>query len=147
MEQKKVFMIAEIGINHNGSLENAKKLIDAASDADCDAVKFQKRTINKVYSKDFLSLFRDSPWGKTQRAQKEGLEFGEKEYQEIDRYCKTKKIDWFASSWDIDAQKFLSKFNLKYNKVASPMLGNFPLLKVIAEEKKKNFYFNRNVLF
>ena len=139
MEQKKVFIIAEIGINHNGNMVIAKKLIDAASEAGCDAVKFQKRTIDKVYTKDYLNLYRESPWGKTQRAQKEGLEFGEKEYQEIDSYCRSKKIEWFASSWDIDSQKFLSKFNLNFNKVASPMLGNFPLIKVIAEEKKKTF--------
>ena len=139
MEQKNVFVIAEIGINHNGNLTIAKKLIDAASEAGCDAVKFQKRTIDKVYSKDYLNLYRESPWGKTQRAQKEGLEFGEKEYQEIDSHCRSKNIEWFASSWDIDSQKFLSKFNLNFNKVASPMLGNFPLIKAIAEEKKKTF--------
>jgi len=139
MEQKNVFIIAEIGINHNGDLTIAKKLIDAASEAGCDAVKFQKRTIDKVYSKDYLNLYRESPWGNTQRAQKEGLEFGEKEYRAIDSYCRNKNIEWFGSSWDIDSQKFLSKFNLNFNKVASPMLGNIPLIKEIAEEKKKTF--------
>ena len=92
MEEKKVFLIAEIGINHNGDINIAKKLIKAASKAGFDAVKFQKRTVDKVYSKEYLDLYRESPWGTTQRAQKEGLEFGEKNYREIDSYCKTKKI-------------------------------------------------------
>jgi len=134
-----VFITAEIGINHNGSLEIAKKLIDIASAAGCDAVKFQKRTIEKVYSKEILDSPRDSPWGGTTRDQKLGLEFGTAEYDEIDRYCKEKKIDWYASSWDIDSQIFLRKYNLKYNKVASPMLTHRDLLKKIAEEKKYTF--------
>ena len=86
-----LFLIAEIGINHNGDLSIAKKLIDTASKAGFDAVKFQKRKIEKVYSKSFLDQYRESPWGKTQREQKMGLEFNEKEYNEIDRYCKEKK--------------------------------------------------------
>ena len=86
-----LFLIAEIGINHNGDLSIAKKLIDSASKAGFDAVKFQKRKIEKVYSKSFLDQYRESPWGKTQREQKMGLEFNEKEYNEIDRYCKEKK--------------------------------------------------------
>jgi len=139
MEEKKIFLIAEIGINHNGDINIAKKLINAASEAGFDTVKFQKRTVDKVYSKEYLDLYRESPWGTTQRAQKEGLEFGEKNYREIDSYCKTKKINWFASSWDIDSQIFLRKFNLNFNKIASPMLGNFPLIKKIAEEGKKTF--------
>src|SRR3990167_5248554 len=93
------FIIAEIGINHNGSLEIAKKLIDAAVFAGCDAVKFQKRTIDLVYSKEILDTPRKSPWGTTTRAQKEGLEFGMNEYAEIDVYCKQKGIEWFASAW------------------------------------------------
>ena len=88
---------------------------------------------------------RESPWGKTQRDQKSGLEFGQKEYEIIDEYCKSKNILWSASAWDVDSQKFLRQFNLKFNKVASPMMGNFPLLKEIALEKKKNIYFYRNV--
>ena len=134
-----IFLIAEIGINHNGDLGIAKRLIDSASDAGFDAVKFQKRSVEKVYSKEFLDSPRQSPWGKTQREQKQGLEFGEKEYEEIDKYCKLKNILWSASAWDIESQNFLRKFNLKFNKVASPMMGNFPLLKEIASERKKTF--------
>jgi N-acetylneuraminate synthase len=134
-----MFLIAEIGINHNGDINIAKKLINAASNAAFDAVKFQKRTVDKVYSKEYLNLYRESPWGTTQRAQKEGLELGEQSYIEIDSYCKSKKINWFASSWDTDSQIFLRKFNLSFNKIASPMLGNFPLIKAIAEEGKKTF--------
>ena len=133
------FLIAEIGINHNGDLKIAKKLIDFAHDAKFDAVKFQKRNIDTVYTKEYLDSPRKSPWGSTQREQKRGLEFGLKEYTEIDKYCKQKKIEWFASCWDTDSQKFLRKFNTKYNKVASAMLGNFPLLRLIAEEKKYTF--------
>lgn len=133
------FLIAEIGINHNGDLEIAKKLIDFASEAKFDAVKFQKRDINEVYTKEYLDSPRESPWGKTQRDQKTGLEFGEKEYLEIDEHCKKRKIFWFASAWDVYSQKFLRKFDLKYNKVASAMLGNFPLLKEIAKEKRYTF--------
>ncbi len=139
MQEKKIFLIAEIGINHNGDINIAKKLIDLASEAGFDAVKFQKRTVNKVYSEKYLKLYRESPWGNTQKAQKEGLELGESEYQEIDKYCKAKKIIWFASSWDLDSQIFLRKFDLKLNKIASPMLGNLPLIKMVADEKKKTF--------
>lgn len=134
-----IFIIAEIGINHNGDLEISKKLIDVAAFAGCDAVKFQKRTIDKVYTKDYLDSHRESPWGTTQRAQKEGLEFGEEEYDEINRYCKDKGIAWFASAWEIDSQLFLRKYNLKYNKIASAMLTNEELLNLVAEEKKHTF--------
>jgi N-acetylneuraminate synthase len=133
------FIIAEIGINHNGDIKIAKKLIDMAKEADCDAVKFQKRTIDTVYSKEVLDSPRESPWGVTQRAQKEGLEFGKREYDEIDRYCKKKEIEWFASAWDLESQLFLRQYALKYNKVASPMLTNIPLLEMIAKEKKMTF--------
>ena len=134
-----LFLIAEIGINHNGDLGIAKQLIDAAVDAGFDAVKFQKRTIDIVYTKEFLDGPRESQWGTTQRDQKEGLEFTSEDYAEIDRYCKSKNIQWTASAWDIDAQLFLQKFNCAFNKVASPMLGHMPLLKLIASEKKKTF--------
>ncbi|MBR2625296.1 MAG: N-acetylneuraminate synthase family protein [Lentisphaeria bacterium] len=136
---EKIFISAEIGINHNGDLEIAKRLIDAAVLAGCDSVKFQKRTIDEVYTQEFLNSPRESPWGTTQRAQKEGLEFGEKEYREIDAYCKERNIAWFASCWDVNSQKFLRRFNLKYNKVASPVLTNIPLLKAVAEEQKYTF--------
>ena len=134
-----IFLIAEIGINHNGDINIAKKLIDAASDAGFDAVKFQKRSIEKVYSKEFLDSPRESPWGNTQRDQKLGLEFGKDEYQEIDTYCKTKKIKWSASAWDLESQEFIKNFNVEFNKLASPMLGHKPLIKKIASEKKRTF--------
>jgi len=133
------FIIAEIGINHNGDLNIAKKLIDEAIFAGCDAVKFQKRTLEKVYSKKELDRPRESPWGTTNRDQKSGLEFGREEYDEIDRYCRKRNIEWFASAWDIESQLFLRQYNLKHNKVASPMLTNIPLLEVIAEEHKHTF--------
>lgn len=134
-----VFVTAEIGINHNGNMEICKKLIDGAVLAGCDAVKFQKRTVDKVYTKEYLDSYRESPWGTTQREQKMGLEFGEKEYEEIDKYCKEKKIEWFASAWDVDAQDFLASFNLKYNKIASAMLTNIPLLEKVAKERRYTF--------
>jgi len=134
-----IFFIAEIGINHNGSLDIAKQLIDVAKEAGADAVKFQKRTIDLVYSKEMLDSPRESPWGTTQRQQKEGLEFGLDEYREIDQYCRAKGIHWFASAWDLESQKFLRQFDLKYNKVASAMLVYEPLLRMIAEEKKHTF--------
>lgn len=133
------FIIAEIGINHNGDMEICKKLIDLAVLAGCDAVKFQKRDIESVYSKEMLDSFRESPWGKTQRDQKMALEFNEKQYQEINKYCKKKKIEWFASAWDLKSQKFLRNFNCKYNKIASAMLVNLKLIKMVAEEKKHTF--------
>jgi N-acetylneuraminate synthase len=134
-----VFITAEIGINHNGDINIAKKLIDIAKNANCDAVKFQKRTVEKVYSKQVLDSPRESPWGTTTREQKLGLEFNEKEYYIIDAYCKEKEIEWFASSWDIDSQLFLRNYHLKHNKIASAMLTNTELLNLVAEEKKHTF--------
>jgi len=132
-------IIAEIGINHNGDLSIAKQLIDMASSTGCDVVKFQKRTIDVVYSKDMLDSPRESPWGTTQREQKEGLEFGEDEYDEIDKYCRSVGIDWFASAWDLESQVFLRRYDLKYNKVASAMLLHIPLLEAVAQEGKHTF--------
>ncbi len=134
-----IFIIAEIGINHNGDVEIAKQLIDVAKIAGADAVKFQKRTIDLVYTKDMLDSLRESPWGTTQREQKEGLEFGLDEYKEIDAYCKEKGIKWFASAWDLESQKFLRQFGCKYNKIASAMIVYEDLLKEIALEKKHTF--------
>lgn len=134
-----VFIIAEIGINHNGSMEIAKQLIDVAKDAGVDAVKFQKRSIDLVYTKELLDSPRESPWGTTQRAQKEGLEFGKEEYDEIDKYCKEKGIEWFASAWDIESQKFLRQFDLKHNKIASAMIVYEELLREVASEGKHTF--------
>lgn len=134
-----VFVIAEIGINHNGDLDIAKKLIDVAAFSGCDAVKFQKRTVDEVYTKEALDKPRESPWGTTNREQKYGLEFEEKDFDEIDTYCKEKKIEWFASAWDTGSQTFLRKYNLNYNKVASAMLTVIPLLEEIAKEGKPTF--------
>jgi len=134
-----IFIIAEIGINHNGDINIAKDLIKLAKECGCDAVKFQKRAIDAVYTKELLDSYRESPWGKTQRAQKEGLEFGLKEYKEIEKYCKEIGIEWFASAWDMESQKFLRQFNCRYNKVASAMLVYNDLLKEIASEKKHTF--------
>ena len=134
-----IFITAEIGINHNGDLDIVKKLIDLAANAGADAVKFQKRTIDLVYTKEFLDSPRESPWGTTQREQKEGLEFGLEEFKEIDDYCKQKGIEWFASAWDIESQKFLRQFDLKYNKIASAMIVYEDLLREVASENKHTF--------
>ena len=135
----KVFIISEIGINHNGNIGLAKKMIDESIIAGADAVKFQKRDINLVYSKEILSQKRESPWGTTQKDQKEGLELSQEEYKEIDKYCKLKKIEWFASAWDLNSLKFLAQFNLKYNKIASPMIVDKNFLAEVAKQKKYTF--------
>jgi len=133
------FIIAEIGINHNGDLQLAKKLIDGAAVAGCDAVKFQKRTVSTVYTEADLDRPRESPWGTTNRDQKMGLEFTGSDYGEIDRYCRERGIEWFASAWDIQSQKFLRQFNLSYNKVASALLTHRDLLEEIASEQRYTF--------
>lgn len=135
----KVFIVGEIGINHNGDIDIAKQLIDLSADIGLDAVKFQKRTIDLVYSQEMLAGERESPWGTTQREQKEGLEFSKNEYSEIDSYCKSKNIEWFASAWDTESQLFLREFDCNYNKVASAMIVHHELLELIAEEKKHTF--------
>ena len=134
-----IFIIAEIGINHNGDMSICKELIDTAVDAGCDAVKFQKRDIDQVYTREFLDSHRESPWGTTQREQKSGLEFGKVQFVEIDQYCKEKGIEWFASAWDTNSQQFLRQFGCNYNKIASAMLVHEDLLKMVAEEKKHTF--------
>ena len=134
-----LFLIAEVGINHNGDMSIAKQLIDSAAEAGFDAVKFQKRTIDDVYTQEFLDSPRESPWGTTQRAQKEGLEFTKDQYKEISDYCAIKKISWSASAWDLKAQEFINGFDCSFNKVASPMLGHIPLLKLIASTRKKAY--------
>jgi N-acetylneuraminate synthase len=135
----KTFIIAEIGINHNGDMKLTKKLIAGAARAGCDAVKFQKRTLDTVYTKEDLDRPRESPWGTTNRQQKEGLEFSKEQYDEIDEYCDSKRIQWFASAWDIESQLFLRQYNLKYNKVASALLTHRELLETIASEGKHTF--------
>jgi len=137
--EKKPFLIAEIGINHNGDMKTAKKLIVEAKKAGFDAVKFQKRTVEDVYTPEDLDRFRESPFGKTNREQKNGLEFGEAEYDQIDAFCKKVNIEWFASAWDLKSQEFLRKYDLKYNKVASAMLTLDPMLHKVAEEGKYTF--------
>ena len=134
-----IYLIAEIGINHNGDLNIAKQLIDNAKEANFDAVKFQKRTINKVYTKEALDVYRESPWGTTNREQKEGLEFSYEDYEEIDKYCKKKEIEWFASAWDLDSIEFIEKFNPKFHKIASAMIIDKIFLEKVAEKKKHTF--------
>ena len=134
-----LYLIAEIGINHNGDIGIVQQLIDSAVDAGFDAVKFQKRTIDAVYTQEFLESPRESPWGTTQRDQKAGLEFGQHDYETIAAYCSDKGIDWSASAWDLESQDFLRGFDLPFNKVASAMLGHRPLLKEIASEGRHTF--------
>ena len=136
---KKPYLIAEIGINHNGSLDIAKKLIDCAKDAGFDAVKFQKRTINIVYDQKTLDIPRESPWGNTTREQKMGLEFEKPEYDEIEKYCKEVKIEWFASAWDVKSLEFLDNYNLKHHKIASAMIVDHNFLNEVAKRNKHTF--------
>jgi len=135
-EGEPAFIVAEIGINHNGDINLAKKLIDMAVFAGCDAVKFQKRTIELVYTPEELAKERESPFGTTNGDLKRGLEFGEKEYQEIDRYCKERGIIWFASPWDVRSVDFLEKFNVPCYKIASPCLTDDELLKYVKSKGK-----------
>ena len=134
-----IFVISEIGINHNGDIDLAKKMIQESKFCGADAVKFQKRDINLVYPEKVLNERRVSPWGTTQREQKEGLEFSEKEYKEIDTFCKKIKMDWFASAWDLNSLEFLSKFDLKFNKIASAMIIDLVFLKSVAKKRKHTF--------
>jgi len=130
------FIVAEIGINHNGDISIAKKMIDMASSAGCDAVKFQKRTVEDVYTKEELERPRENPFGPTNGDLKRGLEFGKKEYEEIDKYCKQKNIIWFASPWDIKSVDFLEEFNVPCYKIASACLTDDELLKHIKSKEK-----------
>jgi len=123
------YMVAEIGINHNGSLDLAKQLIDAAADSGCDAVKFQKRTVEVVYSAQELARPRENPFGPTNGHLKRGLEFGYREYSQIDRYCKEKGIEWFASCWDKGSVDFIEQFRPPCYKVSSACLTNDDLLR------------------
>lgn len=132
----KVFITAEVGINANGDIDLAKKLIDVACLAGCDAVKFQKRTIDVVYTPEQLDVPRESPWGTTNREQKNGLEFKLSDYKEIDSYCKEKNIKWFASPWDVDSVEFLNIFYSQYIKIASASLTDFKLLEAVMNTGK-----------
>ncbi len=132
-------IIAEIGINANGSVELAKDLIKMAKECGCDYVKFQKRDIETVYSKGVLDSPRKSPWGNTTRDQKRGLEFGKSEYQIISEFCESQKMPWFASAWDIASLEFLDEFKLPHNKIASAMITHCDFLKAVAERKRHTF--------
>jgi len=136
---KKPYLIAEIGINHNGDIKIAKQLIKNSKDCGFDAVKFQKRTINIVYDEKTLDIPRKSPWGETTRDQKLGLEFEELEFNEINKYCKELNIDWFASAWDVKSLEFLDNYNLNYHKIASAMIVDHNFLNEVAQRKKHTF--------
>ena len=123
------FIIAEIGINHNGSVDLAKKMIDIAVATGCDAVKFQKRTVDVVYTKEELAKERISVFGNTNGDLKRGLEFGKEEYTEIDKYCKEKGILWFASCWDEASVDFMAEFDIPCYKIASASLTDDGLLR------------------
>ncbi|MBU2576880.1 MAG: N-acetylneuraminate synthase family protein [Nanoarchaeota archaeon] len=131
-----IYVIAEVGINHNGDIDICKKLIDMAVDSGCDAVKFQKRTVDIIYTKEELAKSRDSPFGNTNGDLKRGLEFGDKEYRQIDNYCKEKNITWFASPWDIPSVDFLEKFDVSCYKIASASLTDKGLLERIKATNK-----------
>ena len=135
----KPYLIAEIGINHNGDIKIAKDLIKNAKYCKFDSVKFQKRTTDIVYEKNTLDSPRESPWGTTTREQKLGLEFEKNQYDEIDRYCKEIEIDWFASAWDIKSLEFLDNYNLKYHKIASAMIVDLKFVEQVALRKKHTF--------
>jgi N-acetylneuraminate synthase len=130
----RIVVIAEVGINHNGDMELAKRLIDIAVDTGCDAVKFQKRTVDLVYAPEVLDAPRESPWGTTQRDQKEGLEFSREQYQEIDAYCRARGIAWSASAWDIPSLEFLEEFQPPFHKVASALLTHRPFIEAVASK-------------
>jgi len=133
------YLIGEIGINHNGSLEVAKQLMFNAASLKWDAVKFQKRTIDVVYSQNFLDSPRHSPWGTTQRHQKEGLEFGSNEYDVIDNYAEELNLEWSASAWDIESLVFLDRYNLAFHKIASAMLTNIEFVNEVANRGKLTY--------
>ncbi len=139
-KRKRPFLIAEIGINHNGSVELAKRLIDLAKKYDFDSVKFQKRDSDICVPEHQKGKIRNTPWGEmTYLEYKQKIELGEKEFNEIEKYCKKIKIDWFCSPWDVNSLKFMKKYKTKYNKVASAMVTNLNLLELIAKEKKLTF--------
>lgn len=136
MSSKGIFIIAEIGINHNGDIELAKKLIDAAVQAGCDAVKFQKRTPEICVPEKMKTTMRETPWGLiTYLDYKKKIEFNENEYDLIENYCKQKGIAWSASAWDIESLRFLDKYNLPFNKVASALATHLEFLNEVAERR------------
>jgi len=132
----KCCIVAEIGINHSGNLETAKKMIEAAAVAGCNFVKFQKRTIDLVYTPEELDRYRESPWGTTNREQKLGLEFEKEEYDIIDTHCRNSGIGWFASPWDVQSVNFLMQYSCPFIKIASPSITNFNLLRAVRDTGK-----------
>ena len=130
------FIIAEIGINHNGNIDIAKRLISVALAAGCDAVKFQKRTVEVVYTAEELAKPRENPFGQTNGDLKFGLEFEQEEYEEIDAFCKLIKMTWFASPWDEGSVDFLERFNVPAHKIASASLTDDNLLRHVRETGK-----------
>lgn len=135
---KKTFIIAEIGINHNGSLDIAKKLIDVAAVAGCDAVKFQKRNPDVCVPEHQKTVMRETPWGTmTYLDYKYKVEFEKPEYDEIDRYCKERNIEWSASPWDMDSLQFLDQYNLSFIKMPSAMMTNEELMRAAARTGKR----------
>lgn len=134
------FIIGEIGINHNGKLEIAKKIIKLAKDLGFDAVKFQKRNPDISTPENQKNKLRETPWGVIKYLDyKKKIEFGKSDYDKINNYCKKIKIDWFASAWDIDSLKFLDRYKLKYHKISSAMLTNYKLLEEVAKRRKFTF--------
>ena len=132
-----VYIIAEIGINHNGDVNLAKELITTAKKAGCDAVKFQKRTISEVYTDEELDKPRESPWGTTNREQKEGLEFSIEEYKELESFTKNLGLDFIVSCWDIPSVKLVEEhLNVNYHKVASALLTDKEFLEALLETGK-----------
>ncbi len=134
-----VFIIAEIGTNHAGDVDLAKKIIDVAVEAGCDAVKLQKKDVENIYTNEFLDSYLESPWGTTQREMRLHREFSISQYEDLNNYCKEKKIPWFVSCWDTKSQTIMQQFKTKYNKVASAMVLHKKLLEIIAKEKKHTF--------
>lgn len=135
-----IYFIAEIGINHNGSLELALRLIEVAARAGCDAVKFQKRDPYVCVPQNMREILRETPWGDmTYFAYKQKIEFGREEYNEIDRYCSQLGIDWSASAWDLNSLDFLNEYNLKFNKVPSALTTNVEFVKAVASQKKLTY--------
>jgi len=136
----KIIFIGEIGINHGGSLDEALQLIDVAKNAGASLVKFQKRNPTKCVPEQQKNIMKETPWGlMTYYEYKQRIEFGQEEYNAIDKKCKDVGIDWFASAWDLDSVLFLRQFSLKYNKIASALLTDNELLNEVASEKKHTF--------
>ncbi len=135
---KRTYIIAEIGINHNGSLDIAKRLIDVAAIAGCDAVKFQKRNPDVCVPEHQKNVMRETPWGTmTYLEYKYKVEFGQEEYDEINKYCKDRNISWSASPWDLDSLRFLDQYNLPFLKMPSAMMTNESLMRAAAKTGKK----------